>query len=729
MAIVLGFSGALFNGVSTTLIVPVLLNIVGQELEMKGAPPILQLILNPFNDIPEAYRLAAMAATVLLAVSLKNLTNYASTLVSSALTRSLTCDLREEGLQLLFDIDLDFYTKHRIGDVIARVGVEVNRTAAAVSIVLRLFVTSVTSLVFVGFLLLISWQLTLATAVIVVLIVWLNQYAVRRAKRYGKQLSQLSRNYSTTIFETLSGIRLVKGIASEDRAYAKLQGMIREREEAEFQSQLSSAAIGPLNEVASMLALIAIVALGRAFFSEGIATLSAVLLTYLVVLFRFLPLLSNINSARTKLANAMASVTIVQSFLKRQDKPFMPNGSIPYQGLKEEIHFERVSFGYPGTDDLVLREVDLHLPRGTTLALVGGSGAGKSTMADLLTRFYDPDEGRITFDGTDMRQFDLKTLRRAMGIVSQETFLFNDTVLNNIAYPCPGALETDVFDAAKRANAYEFIQQLPQGFNTPIGDRGVMLSGGQRQRIAIARALLQNPEILVLDEATSALDTVSERLVQEALDALSRDRTTLVIAHRLSTVQKADQIAVLDRGRVVEVGKHEELLSLNGHYAKLHSMQFSGPTQSTVLLSKTFTRISYEIRSRLNTMIGCLRLLADGGIEDVEERNELIEESYGAAVRIFNNIEMLEDSIKFQMSLRPTTNHDEESGEDARQAIVYKTSYEVRTHLNANIGILRLLSDNMADSIEEQNELVEEACSSAVALLDKLEFLEENVAA
>lgn len=729
MAIVLGFSGALFNGVSTTLIVPVLLNIVGQELEMEGAPPILQLILNPFDNIPEAYRLAAMAATVLLAVSLKNLTNYASTLVSSALTRSLTCDLREEGLKLLFDIDLDFYTKHRIGDIIARVGVEVNRTASAVGTVLRLFVTSVTSLVFAGFLILISWQLTIATAAIVALIVWLNQYAVRRAKRFGKQLSQLSRNYSTTIFETLSGIRLVKGIASEDRAYAKLQGMIRDREEAEFQSQLSSAAIGPLNEVASMLALIAIVALGRAFFSEGMATLSAVLLTYLVVLFRFLPLLSNINGARTNLANAMASVTIVQSFLTRHDKPFMPNGSIPYQGLKEEIHFEQVSFGYPGTDDLVLKEVDLHLPRGTTLALVGGSGAGKSTMADLLTRFYDPDAGRITLDGTDMRQFDLKTLRQAMGIVSQETFLFNDTVLNNIAYPCPGALEADIFDAAKRANAYEFIQHLPQGFNTPIGDRGVMLSGGQRQRIAIARALLQNPEILVLDEATSALDTVSERLVQEALDALSRDRTTLVIAHRLSTVQKADQIAVLDRGRVVEVGQHEELLNLNGHYAKLHSMQFSGPTRSTVLLSKTFTRISYEIRSRLNTMIGCLRLLADGGIEDVEERNELIEESYGAAVRIFNNIEMLEDSIKFQMSLRPTTIHDEESGEDERQAIVYKTSYEVRTHLNANIGILRLLSDNMADSIEEQNELVEEACSSAVALLDKLEFLEENVAA
>jgi subfamily B ATP-binding cassette protein MsbA len=205
---------------------------------------------------------------------------------------------------------------------------------------------------------------------------------------------------------------------------------------------------------------------------------------------------------------------------------------------------------------------------------VGASGAGKSTLVDLLPRFYDPTDGRITLDGVDLREFDLLSLRRAMGIVSQDTFLFNTSVGANIAYGCPNASQDQIIDAAKRANAYEFIVKLPQGFETIVGDRGVMLSGGQRQRLAIARALLRDPDILILDEATSALDTASERLVQQAIEELSRDRTVLVIAHRLSTVQQADQIAVLDQGQLVEVGTHTELLKQKGYYAKLHQIQF-----------------------------------------------------------------------------------------------------------------------------------------------------------
>jgi subfamily B ATP-binding cassette protein MsbA len=209
-----------------------------------------------------------------------------------------------------------------------------------------------------------------------------------------------------------------------------------------------------------------------------------------------------------------------------------------------------------------------------TLALVGSSGAGKSTLADLLPRFYDCDMGGISIDDRDIREFDLRSLRQSMGIVSQDTFLFNDTVANNIAYGVEEFTRDGVIEAAKRANAYQFISELPLGFDTTIGDRGVLLSGGQRQRLAIARALLKNPEILILDEATSALDTVSERIVQQAIDELSRDRTVLVIAHRLSTIQNADQIAVFDKGRVVEIGTHRELLSKSGVYANLYRMQF-----------------------------------------------------------------------------------------------------------------------------------------------------------
>ncbi|MEM9245460.1 MAG: ATP-binding cassette domain-containing protein, partial [Cyanobacteria bacterium P01_F01_bin.153] len=318
-----------------------------------------------------------------------------------------------------------------------------------------------------------------------------------------------------------------------------------------------------------------------------------------------MPQLSELNGLRSSVANTLPSVEIVEDFLSRTNKPFMKTGNHSFPTtLEQGIHFDSVRFAYEGADDLTLKGIELYLPKGTTLALVGGSGAGKSTLADLLPRFADPSGGKITVDGVDLRDFSLGSVRRAMGIVSQDTFLFNTSVRENIAYGTPGATEEELYDAARRANALEFIEKLPRGFDTPIGDRGVMLSGGQRQRLAIARALISKPTILILDEATSALDTVSERLVQEAIENLSRDRTSLVIAHRLSTVQNADQIAVMEKGKVVEVGTHGQLLAKNGHYAKLYRMQFAAESQQLVTANETFNRTSYEIRSRLNVTIG-----------------------------------------------------------------------------------------------------------------------------
>ena len=244
------------------------------------------------------------------------------------------------------------------------------------------------------------------------------------------------------------------------------------------------------------------------------------------------------------------------------------------EGLDDRIEFEGVSFSYD-TGDEVLHGIDLAVSRGEVVAIVGPSGAGKSTLLDLLARFYDPTGGRVTVDGTDLREVDLPSLRRLLGIVTQETILFNDTVRNNIAYGLAGAAEQEVMDAARAANAHDFISAMPEGYDTEIGERGVMLSGGERQRIAIARAILKNPPILILDEATSSLDTESERLVQEAIERLLRGRTVLVIAHRLSTVRNADRIVVLDRGALKETGTHEDLMSLGGLYRYLYDMQFA----------------------------------------------------------------------------------------------------------------------------------------------------------
>ncbi|MBD2180669.1 ABC transporter ATP-binding protein [Aerosakkonema funiforme] len=647
LTIVLGFSGALFNGVSTTLIVPILLNFLGQKVDLKGAPPLIQAIMSPFDGVPEQYRLSVMAVSILLAIVLKNVATYASSLVSSSLGRTLTSDLREEGLRLLLEVDLDYYAKMKVGDLINRLGGEIGRTAGTIGTLIRVIIIAITVLVFAGLLLAISWQLTMASTVLLALVALVNQYSINRSKYFGKVLSDMSKAYSIRVLETLSGIRLVKGTANEEREFQLLHKLIRSREQADFQSQMNSAAIGPISEVTGIIALMSIVVLARIFFIREIESLSAVLLTYLLVLFRLLPFISQLNAARSQLANTSASVEIVNDFLRQDNKPFMATGSIVYRQLREGIHFDRISFGYSERGNLVLKDINLYLPRGTTLALVGGSGAGKSTLADLLPRFYDPKSGCIKLDGIDLRDFDIKSIRRSMGIVSQDTYLFNDTIRNNIAYARPDASEEEIISAAKRANAYEFIEKMPQGLNTQIGDRGVLLSGGQRQRLAIARALLQDPDILILDEATSALDTVSERLVQAAIDDLSRDRTTVVIAHRLSTVQNAHQIAVLDQGHVVETGTHEELLDKGGYYARLYSMQFAERPENVFSRNEEIrNRLSYEVRTRLNTMIGSLRLLADDLIDTPEEQNELLEESYSSAISLLNTIELFENSTK-----------------------------------------------------------------------------------
>lgn len=647
ITIILGFSGGLFNGVSTALIAPIILNFLGQNVNLKDGPPILKSIMAPFDSIPPESRLLVMAGAIITIIILKNLTGYISGLVSSSLTRRLTTDLREAGLRMLLEVDLGYYSQTKVGDLINRLGGELGRASNAMGTAIRLVITAITVLVFVGLLLAISWQLTVASTALLGLVALVNQYWVSRSKEFGKQLSELSRAYSIGILETLSGIRLVKATGNEGKEFKRLQKLIRDREKADFQSQANSGAIGPVSEVTGIAGLMGIVFLGRTFFGNELEALSTVLLTYLLLLFRLLPFVYQLNGARSALANTDASLEIIYDFLRRDNKPFMSRGSLPYQPLREGVHFNNISFAYPNRQELILKDINLYLPRGTTLALVGGSGAGKSTLADLLPRFYDTTSGCITLDGIDLRQFDMRTLRKSMGIVSQDTFLFNNTVRNNISYGRPEATDEEVIEAAKRANAYEFIMRLPKGFETMIGDRGVLLSGGQRQRLAIARALVQDPDILILDEATSALDTVSERLVQQALEELSRDRTTLVIAHRLSTVQKAHQIAVLDKGNVVEVGTHSELLRKGGYYARLYSMQFSDNPHNNANGNGTFkTRFSYEFRSRLNTMIGSLRLLADDMIDTPEEQSELLELSYSSAIGLLNTLELFEDTRK-----------------------------------------------------------------------------------
>lgn len=645
--IILGFASGLFNGVNTTLIVPILLQISGQEIELTGSPRIIQFLLSPFEGVPERYRLIVMLLAVILTIILKNLTAYLRSLLTVVFNRSLTNTIKSEMFQTLMDSDLDFFTKAKVGDLTKRLGSDTAQCTQTINGYVSLITQLIILSLFVSLLISISWRLTLISSLLIALIGIINQLFIRRSKRFGFFLNQEQRNYSIKVIETLNGIRLIKSVSSENREYTKLKELMLSLENIALKAKMNSALISPVNEVTSMITVISILLLGRYLFADQITNVSAILLTYLLVLFRMLPMVSQINSSRNAIAKGSASFNMAVDLWRRDNKPIMKPGSIPFQKVKSQIHFYEISFSYPGNDNLVLKNVDISLPRGKTLALVGGSGAGKSTFADLLPRFYDPTSGCITIDGIDLREFDITSLRKKTGIVSQTTHLFNDTVKNNIIYASPDATEDEIIEAVRQANAYDFIMDLPKQWDTQIGDRGVMLSGGQRQRLAIARALLQDPEILILDEATSALDTVSERLVQKAIDQLSRDRTVLVIAHRLSTIQNADQIAVLDQGKLVEIGTHSELLEKeSGYYRHLYYVQFGSQSEADERINQeTLAKTSYEARGFLNKIMGSLTLLANEIVDTPEERIELTQEAFQSSISLLRTLEKFENQM------------------------------------------------------------------------------------
>ena len=385
-------------------------------------------------------------------------------------------------------------------------------------------------------------------------------------------MSEANDKFTSTAIEFINGIRTVHAFETQNferkRYYKASLNLVR--------STTKLAVIGtgvkPLAEGLATTILVGMIIVAfSSFVTAGTLQVSS-LLTFFFVLLRLVPILQDVNGTRAVLATMQGSTENIKALLRRDDKKYFQNGDTEFKGLNQSIDFVSVDFSYDDQKN-VLSGIDLIIKRGQTTALVGSSGAGKSTLADLIARFYDPTAGQILVDGTDLRQIEIGSLRRRMAIVSQDTFLFNASVYSNIAYGTEDATQKTVQKAAHLANALEFIQAMPDGFETILGDRGMRLSGGQRQRIAIARALLRNPDILILDEATSALDSVSEQLIQESLEKLSVGRTVIVIAHRLSTIANADKVVVLEQGQIVEQGTYQELLDCRGALWNYHRMQ------------------------------------------------------------------------------------------------------------------------------------------------------------
>ncbi len=485
--------------------------------------------------------------------------------------------LRDDVFKNIIEMHLDYFNKNRVGNLMNLVYNDVQAVNTTVSATFVNFLQNPFSiLVYVGVLLVLSWQLTLFAALSSLLIFFVIRTIGKQVKGLATSFRNNMGDMNSVLQEKFSGIKVIKSSAFEDVEYARFQGFTRDFRNLDIKISRLRNIIGPLNETLLVAAIALVLWFGGLQVFDGRMT-SSELILFAFTLYSTMGPIKMFGNVSTQLQLGMVSAERLFELL--DTVPAIKNGSRSISGFSQSIKFEDVCFKYRKEPDApdVLNHVSFEIRKGEMVALVGQSGSGKSTAVDLLLRFYDVDSGRITIDGTDIREFDYKQLRHMIGVVSQEVILFNDTVEANIAYGVrEEAGHERVERAARLANAHEFITGKPEGYNTLVGDRGVQLSGGQRQRLAIARAMVRNPELLIFDEATSALDNESEKVVQQAIDHALADRTALVVAHRLSTIRNADRIIVMDRGRAVESGNHEELLKLGGLYKHLYDIQFAG---------------------------------------------------------------------------------------------------------------------------------------------------------
>jgi len=585
------------NGVSVYLTIPLLdtlfqestrQELVGQPITIDKASSILpDWIVKIGNDISNSFNefvfsgdkieaLIKICLMVLAAFFLKNIFGYLQAYFMIYVEFAAMKDLRDLVYKYLHQLPMSFFKKERVGNLISRFTNDVSVVQASISATfLNLIREPLTIIVFLFIAVSISWQLTLMALVILpfsmLIIYWIGVKLRRQSGRIQSKIADIT----SILQETISGVKIVKAFGMEDYENKKFFRETKNYFKMILRIARARNLSSPLTEFLSVVIGVFIIYYGGVLVLQQHTLKASEFLGFLFAIFQLMPPIKELSSVNNRIQESSAAGDRIFEILDTKAKISDSENSILLDKFKKSIVFKNVNFVYEDSVEPVLNDITFTVNRGEILALVGPSGGGKSTLVDLIPRFYDPTSGEIIIDDINVKNIKIQSLRKLMGIVTQETFLFNESVKNNIAYGLENYPLEKIIEAAKAANAHNFILEMPDGYNTIIGERGVKLSGGQRQRLSIARAILKNPDIMIFDEATSSLDNESEILVQEAVERMMVSRTTFVIAHRLSTIRNATRILVLDRGRIIQIGKHEDLIAdEKGLYRKFYEMQF-----------------------------------------------------------------------------------------------------------------------------------------------------------